>query len=112
MGRVLLAELAEKDVRELMKRHPPVRRTERTITDTSRLIDILAKVREQGYALVDQETEIGLRSLAVPLHDAHGKVVAALNTGVAAIHDDPQELKELYLEKLLSVQQAIRPLLV
>ena len=52
------------------------------------------EIRAQGYALVDQELEEGLRALAVPLHDEHGEVVAAVNVAVHAsrwsIERDPR----------------------
>jgi IclR family pca regulon transcriptional regulator len=55
-----------------------------TITDPDELRTVLERVRRQGWAAVDQELEEGLRSLAVPIHDASGSVVAALNVSVHA----------------------------
>lgn len=112
MGRVLLAHQPEAQVRALLKKHPPTKFTARTITDSSELIAIMTRIRADGFAIIDQEIEMGLRSIAVPLFDSRGNVVAALNTGVAAVHDDASELKTLYLDKLLEVQRSIRPLLV
>jgi IclR family pca regulon transcriptional regulator len=112
MGRVLLANKPEAETRAMLKKHPPTRRTERSVTDTDKLIRILNKVRTQGYAINDQEIELGLRSIAVPLHDSRGHVVAALNTGVAAVQDVAMKLKEIYLDKLLAVLRFVRPLLV
>jgi IclR family pca regulon transcriptional regulator len=65
----------------------------------------------QGYALVEQEVEIGLRSLAVPLYNVHGKVVAALNTGMAAVQTDLQIVLQSYLPALLKVQDGLRRVL-
>ncbi|MEQ7005724.1 IclR family transcriptional regulator C-terminal domain-containing protein [Actinopolymorpha sp. B17G11] len=53
--------------------------TRRTITDPVKLRHTLARIRNQGFAVVDQELEEGLRSMAVPPHDPDGKVVAAMN---------------------------------
>jgi IclR family pca regulon transcriptional regulator len=82
MGRVLLATrddledyLARADIRPL---------TPRAIADAGALRTELEKVREQGYALVDQELEEGLRSIAVPVRDANGRVVAAVNVSAHA----------------------------
>ena len=67
--------------------------------------------RTCGYALVDQEVEISLRSLAVPVLNNKGAVVAALNTGLAATQPDPEELVESYLPALLKVQAGISRIL-
>lgn len=79
LGRVLLADVpeAERDLGE------PRALTPRTVTDPAALAGILAEVGARGYALVDEELEEGLRSIAVPVRDRTGRVVAALN---AATH--------------------------
>jgi IclR family pca regulon transcriptional regulator len=61
--------------------------------------------------LVDQEVEIGLRSIAVPVYTPSGRIIAALNTGVAAINVDPLEIVDLYLPELLEAQAGLRRLL-
>ncbi|MFJ4625211.1 IclR family transcriptional regulator C-terminal domain-containing protein [Streptomyces sp. NPDC088847] len=73
LGRVLLADAPprEHELRAL---------TPRTLTDPAALAAALDTVRTQGYALVDEELEAGLRSIAVPVRDRTGRVVAALNT--------------------------------
>ena len=84
LGRVLLAGQSQEWLRTFLAAHRLAHRTERTIVDPERLLDELLRIREQGYALVDQELEEGLRALAVPLHDASGQVVAAVNVAVHA----------------------------
>jgi IclR family pca regulon transcriptional regulator len=112
MGRVLMAALPEAEAMDILLRHPPVRRTERTVTDPKAIMAIIAKVRAEGFAINDQEIELGLRSIAVPLFDAKGRTIAALNVGVAAaIHDSANALRKAYLDKLLGVQRDLRPLL-
>lgn len=111
MGRVLLAGLPDAEVRTLLKTHPPVKRTSNSITSAKKILAVVQQIRTTGFAIVDQEIEIGLRSIAVPLFDSRGKVVAALNVGVAAVQDSAGELEHLYLHKLLAVQAALRPLL-
>ncbi|GGT37917.1 IclR family transcriptional regulator domain-containing protein [Streptomyces chromofuscus] len=80
MGRVLLADLPPAD-RALGPLRPLA---PRTITDPRELARTLDEVRAQGYALVDEELEEGLRSLAVPVRDRSGRAVAALNTAMHA----------------------------
>jgi IclR family pca regulon transcriptional regulator len=79
MGRVLLAELERDDIDALIGPGPLPAITERTITKPADLHDELVRVRRQGWALVDQELEPGLRSIGAPLRDRHGRALAALN---------------------------------
>lgn len=66
----------------------------------------------RGYALIDQEVEIGLRSIAVPLKSVRGQTVAALNVGLAASVASMDDLVERYLPALLSVQRELARMLV
>jgi IclR family pca regulon transcriptional regulator len=112
MGRILLASLANDKVRDLLNNHPPIRRTEKSVTDPRAIIELLEQIRADGYAIIDQEIELGLRSIAVPLFDSRNRVVAALNVGVAAVEADPMALRDLYLDKLRMVQETIKPMMV
>jgi IclR family transcriptional regulator, pca regulon regulatory protein len=94
MGRVLLAELGP-DERTAALPAELARHTERTVATVAELDVVLKQVRAQGWALVDQELEIGLRSVAAPLRDASGRAVAAMNistqvarTTVVQIHEE------------------------
>src|SRR4029453_6314429 len=58
--------------------------TARTMVDEARLRDLLVKVRCRGWALVDQELEMGVRSIAAPIRDLRGNVLAALNVSTHA----------------------------
>jgi IclR family pca regulon transcriptional regulator len=60
----------------------------------------LDRVRQQGYAMVDEELELGLRSLAVPVRSRSGKVVAAINTGVQAARSTANEMVKRFLPVL------------
>ncbi|OAP36810.1 IclR family transcriptional regulator [Sinorhizobium glycinis] len=110
MGRVLLAALPEAQAREILSRTELKANTPRTKTDPEELVAELRKVREQGYAVIDQELELGLCSIAVPLMNARGQVVAALNIGAPAAHVAAAELAERYLPLLKETQAALRPL--
>lgn len=81
MGRVLLAALSEEGARAILDAAPLVPRTAFTLTDPQEIMAELARVRAAGHALIDQEVELGPRSLAVPLVNAHGRVLAALKPG-------------------------------
>jgi len=112
MGRVLLAALPEADARAIVEASDRKANTLLTKTDPDTLLDELSKVRKQGFALIDQELEIGLRSIAVPLENARGRTVAALNIGAPAAHAAAGEMVERYLPAMREVQAALRPLLV
>jgi IclR family pca regulon transcriptional regulator len=112
MGRVLLAALPEDAARALLAAHPLPARTTRTLTDPAAIMAELARVRAQGFALIDQEVELGLCSLAVPLLSSRGQVVAALNMGFAAKPDaDLRATAEGFLPELRAVQAELRVLI-
>jgi IclR family pca regulon transcriptional regulator len=107
LGRVLLAAQPEERVRELLGAAPLPRFTPRTIVDLDDLIAELATVRAQGWALVDQEREIGVRSIAAPLRDRSGAVVAALNVSCNPAHIDLETLRGTLLPALLNTATTI-----
>ncbi|MEE7566090.1 helix-turn-helix domain-containing protein, partial [Xanthomonas sp. Kuri4-3] len=84
MGRVLLAALPHDTLESYLERNPLRPRTERTVTGPREFLEMLARVRREGASLTDQELEIGLRSIAVPVRNRRGEVIAALNIGTQA----------------------------
>jgi IclR family pca regulon transcriptional regulator len=108
MGRVLLAALpgAELDAR-LTALGAVEARTERTLTDVDALRRAIAKVRTQGFALLDQELEPGVRSVAVPVHGPGGSVIAALNVGTHASRVTMEDLKGRVLPALKETAEAV-----
>ncbi len=97
MGRVLLAGLAPDDRTAVLRRTGLRALTPRTVTSLPELGAILARVRDDGYALVDEELEEGLCSLAVPVRDRGGRVVAALNV---AMHSSRRTVEQCLTEVL------------
>lgn len=100
MGRVLLAALPEANALTLLQATEIRAFTPNTKTEINALMAELATVRAQGYAVIDQELEIGLCSLAVPLHDDRGRVVAAINIGAPAAQIAADEMAGRFLEQL------------
>lgn len=84
MGRVLLAGLSDADRSAYLARADLRPLTRRTVTSPARLSALLDRTARDGYALVDQELEEGLRSVAVPVRDRGGGVVAAVNVSTHA----------------------------
>jgi IclR family pca regulon transcriptional regulator len=107
MGRVLLAGAEPAWLEEYLSNVELVATTPYTITSVDRLADVLDEVRTKGFALVDQELEIGLRSLAVPIHDPSGRVVAAVNTSMQVALDDAHERAAELLPILRATADAI-----
>ena len=107
MGRVLLAALPEAAVADILALLPPEPLTDRTLTDPEALSAELARVRAQGWALVDGELESGLRSIAAPVHDRTGAVVAAVNVSTSATRDTVDRVRETYLPALLETTREI-----
>jgi len=112
MGRVLLAALPPERALELLSAEPLVQRTARTQTDVGELQRILQDVKAAGYASIDQEVEVGLRSIAVPLAGARGQTLAALNVGLAATEERMQAMVSRYLPALLRIKAELSGILV
>jgi len=106
MGRVLLANLPAASREEFLVGFGAEAFTSHTITAPDALRDELERVREQGWAMVDQELEFGLRSLAAPVH-RRGKVVAAINVSTAAGQTDVADTRDRLLPSLLEAARAI-----
>jgi IclR family pca regulon transcriptional regulator len=107
MGRVLLAGLPDDELEHYLDETPLVALTEKTVTDHVRLKAIVEETRRRGWALVDQELELGLRSIAAPIRDAGGRVVAALNTSTAAARVPLDDLRKRLLPQLLETAELV-----
>lgn len=100
LGRVLLAGLTPAQLQSYFARAHLVRHTQHTLVGKERLRQAIDAVRRQGYAIVDQELEIGLRSIAVPVRDSNGRTVAAINAGTQAYRVAIGELEKRFLPVL------------
>ncbi len=100
MGRVLLAALEQDQLEEYLAHADLRARTGHTITDPDQLRRELDKVRAQGWCLLDQELEDGVRSVAVPIRDGSGRTVAAINTSAHATRVTLATLRESFLPRL------------
>lgn len=107
-GRVLLAALPNDALTDFLARQVMLPLTPQTITQPERLRLEIERVRVRGYALVDQELELGLRTLSVPLRNYRGDVLAALNISAHAGRMRSEELLERCLPMLLEVQAHLR----
>jgi IclR family pca regulon transcriptional regulator len=107
MGRVLLAGQPDEWIDGYLASAELRAITPYTIAEASRLRAELLRVRQQGWALVDQELEEGLRSLAAPIRDSDSRVVAAVNLSAHASRGGPGQMRDELLPALLSTAKLI-----
>ncbi len=107
MGRVLLAGLTDAQLEEFLEGLVFTRLTTESITDVETLRSAIHTVRSQGYALIDQELEEGIRSVAAPLRDRRGRTLAAINVGTHAARVTLKELRGVILPDLLTTARSI-----
>ncbi|MGW6392925.1 IclR family transcriptional regulator domain-containing protein [Streptomyces sp. NPDC055103] len=107
MGRVLLGALPEEERAALLAEVTPEALTPRTVTTPEALADAVADTARRGYGWVEQELEDGLRSLAAPVTDGQGRVVAAVNVALHAGRHSAAESLTALLPHLLGTAAAI-----
>lgn len=108
MGRVLLAQLPEEQLSNYLETVQLQAHTAHSITDKQALRRALERVRRQGYAIVDQELDSGLRSLAVPAFDRQGRLLGAINISTNAARVDMDTLTGRFLPLLLEKARLIQ----
>jgi IclR family transcriptional regulator, pca regulon regulatory protein len=107
MGRVLLAGLEHDELEDRLDRIELERLTPTTVADHYALRQQVDRAREAGWSMVDQELEQGVRSASVPIRDATGAVVAAMNVSVHATRMTMQALRREVVPRLLRTAEAI-----
>jgi IclR family pca regulon transcriptional regulator len=107
IGRVLLAGLSANQLDRYFSSVVLTPHTERTVVSEQKLRDILFEVRRRGFAVVEEELEIGLRSIAVPVRGASGATVAALSIGAQVGRISRDEIEDLFLPSLLNASNEI-----
>lgn len=112
MGRVLLAHLPRPALDAYFRRVQLVAHTPRTLVSAERIRKALAGVARDGYAIVDQELELGLRSIAVPVRDLRDKVVAAMNISTQASRVPMTDLPKRFLPELAAAARELTPMLL
>lgn len=111
MGRVLLAGLDDAALQARLADVPLVAHTARTVTDRGELLEVIRQVRRQGWALVNEELEEGLISLAAPIVNRAGRVVAAVNVSGQRNRTPASQMIDRLLPRLLATAQRINALM-
>ena len=107
MGRVLLANLPPDELENVLPKVEFTRYTDRTVTSIEKLRQVLLTVRREGRAIIDQELELGLRSMAVPVRNPAGRVVAAINVGAHGQRVSVQDMQTRFLPYLRAAAQEL-----
>ncbi len=106
-GRVLLSAFSDEELDRFLETYPREQFTAQTLTDEGAIRDSLVEIREQGWALNNQELELGARSIAAPVLDPSGRFVNAVNISVATSRVSVEQLKEEFLPFLLDATAQI-----
>jgi IclR family pca regulon transcriptional regulator len=107
LGRVLLTGLSPEELEEYLRTVQLRKIQDRTLVDRDQLRKELELVSRQGYALVDQELEEGLRAVAAPIHDRTGRVIASMTLSSHTSRRSMQDLETLLLPQLLNTVREI-----
>jgi IclR family pca regulon transcriptional regulator len=107
LGRIQLGFLDEAELRRRVRELPLARYTTSTITDPEALVARIMADHAQGYSIVDEELERGLRSIAVPIVSRSGQNVAALNLSALSSHTTQKDMRERFLPELRAVAKEI-----
>lgn len=107
----MCSSLPRDSIAGFLERAAPEQITRHTIVNKERLALEIARARNQGHALVDQELELGLRTVAVPLRNFRGEVVAAMNVSVHAGRLPVEQMVERCLPAMIKIQVELGALL-
>jgi IclR family pca regulon transcriptional regulator len=106
-GRVLVAALSEEKQLEYLENTTLAKLTPNTVTSKVKLRSLIEETRVKGWSIVDQELEIGLRSISVPVKDRSGAVVCALNVACPSSRITPEDMHNKILLELQAAAQTI-----
>lgn len=106
-GRMLLASLPDEKLHSYINRAKLTKVTPNTVTTKVKLRNLIEEARLQGWCSADQEFEIGLRSISVPVRDRLGRTIAALNVCCPSSRVTPEDMRTRVLSQLLDASTRI-----
>lgn len=106
-GKVILSSFSQEEFDLFVKETDFIKYTEHTITDPKKLYEVVQKVKENGYALNIEEYEEGLSSIAVPIFDSNGQIIASFNLAAPTTRIINDKKIEMLTEKLKKTAKAI-----
>ena len=107
-GRVLLAAQPEEFWDGIIKNAQLTPRTPYSVTKKAKFREILEDVRDKGWSLVDQELELGLLSIAIPLRHRSGVLAGSINIAIPSVRAKPEDMVDIYLPKLRDTADQIQ----
>jgi IclR family pca regulon transcriptional regulator len=107
MGRMLLAGLRDDEVLEVLRAAPLEARTRHTLTDPDALLAKVHQARRQGWCLVNQELEEGLVSMAAPVMNRAGRIIASINVSGQVNRTSPRQMQDTMLAPLREAAREI-----
>ena len=99
-GRVLLSGWDEQKVRDYLERTKLVARTKHTLVKKAAILDAIRTAQKQGFAVNDEELELGLRSIAVPVFDSRRSLVGAMSASASSARVSVAEMTREFLSVL------------
>lgn len=112
LGHAMLAHLGRNEQIERLESRPRVKLSERTLTDLDALLARLDQVKKKGHAVSDGENAYGLRTLAMPILDAQGFVIAGLSVTVDAMRMDMPTFRDQALPKLIRLTSTVQDITI
>ncbi|SAL61456.1 IclR family transcriptional regulator [Caballeronia turbans] len=106
-GRVLLSQKTNEEIERAILALPMTKLTSRTINEPEQVLDSIRRVNSDGYAISDEELELGMRAIAVPVRNREGTIEAALSVSVSSARVSANELTGRFLTVLLRVAERI-----
>ncbi|MGL4438084.1 MAG: IclR family transcriptional regulator domain-containing protein, partial [Bosea sp. (in: a-proteobacteria)] len=95
---------------QLLTTVKPTAYTPKTVTAKGKLRDIIHETRRVGWSIVDEELEVGLRSVSAPIRSRSGAIIAALNICGPSVRVTPEEMRSRFLPELLDATDRINAL--
>jgi IclR family transcriptional regulator, pca regulon regulatory protein len=111
IGRVLLSGLTDEALEQVLSGIKPVAHTPKTVTAKGKLRDIIRETRQLGWSVVDEELEVGLRSVSAPIRSRSGEIIAALNVCGPSARVTVEEVRTRFLPELLDATARITQLM-
>jgi IclR family pca regulon transcriptional regulator len=112
LGRIILANFGDAELDAFLARIRPQKLTDQTVIDKKQLRRAILQARANGFSLVDQEVEVGFRSISVALKRLDGRTIAALNIGIHTERGTPEMMRETFLPKLQDLASQLQQQLI
>ena len=111
IGRVLLSGFTDEALEQVLAGLKPVAHTAKTVTAKGKLRDLIRETRQLGWCLVDEELEVGLRSVSAPIRSRSGEIIAALNVCGPSSRVTVDDVRQRFLPALLDATSRINQMM-